>query len=149
MATETRTDFILTIPGTPAYGLSLNSREHWTKQRKASRDAKWAVKAALAEAEHEGRAWKEPIHGPVTITWGIHLARRRKFMDKDNATATLKPFMDALVENGIIDGDTPDIVTDIKIVQFLYKVDHTVEEGEIDVIVTPIQERGAAMRGTG
>jgi hypothetical protein len=68
-----------------------------------------------------------------------HLARRRKFMDKDNATATMKPYLDGLVECGIIEGDTPDIVTDITIWQFLYGVDHPIEGGEIDCIIEEVQ----------
>jgi hypothetical protein len=129
--TEARESLILKFPGTPAYALSPNSRKHWAVKARESKAAKWTVKATWMEEE------RESVSGPVTITWGIHLARRRKFMDKDNATATLKPYMDGLVECGIIEGDTPDIVTDIKIWQFLFKVDHPIEGGEIDCIIDP------------
>jgi hypothetical protein len=128
-----RESLILTFPGTPAYSLSPNSRTHWAAKARESRDAKWTVKATWLEEP------REPIKGPVTITWGIHLARRRKFMDKDNATATMKPYLDGLVECGIIEGDTPDIVTDITIWQFLYGVDHPIEGGEIDCIIEEVQ----------
>jgi hypothetical protein len=126
---------IITIPGTPAYALSPNSRVHWRVKHKETAQAKHDT--AYAIRYHEA----EPIHGPVTIHWGIYLARRRRFMDRDNAIATLKPHMDQLVASGIIDADTPDIVIDIKITQFLYNVDHTVEAGEIDVVITPAQGR--------
>jgi hypothetical protein len=130
---------VLTIPGMPAYSLSPNSRCHWRVKHREIQEAKWAVKAAIW---HGGKLHAIPIHGPVRLIWGIHLAKRRKFMDRTNATATLKPFEDALVELGIIDGDTPDIVTDIQIHQLLYKVDHMVAEGEIDVVI----ESAAQMR---
>lgn len=121
----------LTIPGTPAYALSPNSRAHWRVKHRESQAAKWAVKAAVW---HDGELHAVPIHGPVRLIWGINLAKRRKFMDRDNATATLKPFMDSLVDLGIIDGDTPDIVTDIKIHQFLY-AEHGIAEGEIELTI--------------
>ena len=125
--TATARSVTLTIPGRPAYSLSPNSRVHWRTQRAESKHAKYLTTLLCRDVE--------PIHGPVRILWGIHLASRRKFMDRDNATATLKPFMDGLVEAGIIDGDTPDIVTAIEVQQLLYKVDHTIAEGEIDCVI--------------
>ena len=126
----------LTIPGMPAYALSPNSRCHWRVKHQESQAAKWAVKAALATYGMDVLTdWD--FHGPVRLIWGINLAKRRKPMDRTNATATLKPFEDALVELGIIEGDTPDIVTDIQIHQFLYK-EHGVAEGEIEVTIQEV-----------
>jgi hypothetical protein len=122
----------LVIPGTPAYALSPNSRSHWRAKHRESIEARLATFAALQDATPDPATLC--VHGPVRLIWGIHLAKRRKFMDRTNATATLKPFEDALVELGLIDGDTPDIVTDIKIHQFLY-AEHGIAEGEIEVTI--------------
>ena len=82
----------LTIPGMPAYALSPNSRCHWRVKHQESQAAKWAVKAALATYGMDVLTdWD--FHGPVRLIWGINLAKRRKPMDRTNATATLKPFL--------------------------------------------------------
>ena len=128
----------LTISGTPAYALSPNSRSHWRVKHRESREAKALVRICWSNMTHgNGFTHAHPIPGPVRLIWGINLAKRRKFMDRTNATATLKPFEDALVELGIIEGDTPDIVTDIQIHQFLYK-EHGVAEGEIEVTIQEV-----------
>lgn len=133
-ATTARTIALtLTIPGTPAYAWSPNSRAHWRVKHQESEAVKWAVRLAWREAMQRDPDLR-PMHGPVRLIWGINLAKRRKFMDRTNATATLKIHEDALVELGIIDGDTPDIVTDIKIHQFLY-TEHRIAEGEIEVTI--------------
>lgn len=129
---------ILTFPGKPAYSLSPNSRQHWRVRHHESQEAKRLVRLIWLDRQ-QGDDPIAPIHGPVVLQWGIHLARGRKFMDRTNATATLKPFEDGLVACGIIDGDTPDIVTRIDIDQFLYRVDHPIVEGEIDVVITEAQ----------
>ena len=124
----------LTIPGTPAYALSPNSRKHWRVKYRESVDARLTTFAALQDTTTDPASFG--VHGPVKLIWVINLAKRRKLMDRTNATATLKPFEDALVELGVIDADTPDIVTGIEIHQNLYQC-HGIAEGEIKCTIRP------------
>ena len=79
-----------------------------------------------------------PIHGPVDLHWTIRLAKGRRVMDRDNATATLKPAMDGLVAAGVIDGDTAKIVRAITVDQVIWS-DHR-GQPEICVTITPARE---------
>lgn len=119
---------VISFPWQPAYSLSPNSRKHWRVQRQEARDAKWAVACAATGVA--------PVSGPVVLTWTVYKAKGRKTLDRDNLIPCLKPFMDGLVECGIIDGDTPDIVTAIYVEQVSYQ-DHGGPLGEIECRIEP------------
>ena len=123
---------VISIPATPAYSLSPNSRKHWHVKARESVAAKTATYFASIGAE--------PVSGPVVLTWTVYKAKGRKTMDRDNLIPCLKPFMDSLVMVGIIDGDTPDVVKAIHVEQVSYQ-DHGGPLGEIEVRITPAQDR--------
>src|SRR5690349_8566357 len=60
----------LTIPGTPAYSLSPNSRSHWRVKHRETEAAKWDVKMAIADT-FCGFAPK--LRGPVCLHWTVFL----------------------------------------------------------------------------
>jgi hypothetical protein len=130
MTTPTTEATVISIPAQPAYSLSPNSRKNWRVQRQEARDAKWRVKVAWVNM---GPTF---VHGPVELTWTVYKAKGRRTMDRDNLIPCLKPFMDGLVECGIIDGDTPDIVTAIHVEQVSYQ-DHGGPLGEIECRIEP------------
>jgi hypothetical protein len=109
----------LTIPGTPAYSLSPNSRKHWRIQRQESRDAKWRVREVYGPYTS-----RLVPHGPVALTWTVFLAKGGRKRDVDNLVPCMKPFMDSLVDLEILDGDTPDIVQRIEVAQVPWSQHH-------------------------
>lgn len=90
------TVLIVNLPW-PAPPLSLNDRQHWrpkaAKVRTARDDARWAIKAA--------RLPRLPA-AEVVLVWRVRDRRRR---DLDNLVATLKPCLDALVDEGVLPDD--------------------------------------------
>lgn len=101
MTTRTPIAIVLTIAGTPAYSLSPNSRDHWTKKQRETRDAHWQVKQTLGDTQID------PITTPYRLHWTIYLERGGKKRDPDNAVTCMKAHMDALVREGILPGDSP------------------------------------------
>ena len=98
--TEPRT-VTLTIPGTPAYSLSPNSRQHWAVKQRETTTAHWQVRGAMHD-------YAGPFFAvPVRIAWTIYLDYGGKRRDMDNALASLKAHQDALVSEGVLPGDSP------------------------------------------
>lgn len=80
----------ITIPGTPDKVLSPNARVHWGYRHAAAQRAKQAVHL-LARSLWTGPP-AERVRVVATIAYRVE--RRR---DRDNATASLKPYFDGLV----------------------------------------------------
>ena len=119
----------ITIPGLPAYSISPNSRSHWRVKHRESQELK-----QIAHLVGRSRLdpWTEDgVLGSVNLHWTIYLGKRRKMMDRDNATATLKPAMDGLVSSGMIQNDTQDIVRAITVDQVKW-AEH---QGEPKIVV--------------
>jgi hypothetical protein len=70
--------------------------------------------------------------GPVNLHWTIYLGKGRREMDRDNATATLKPAMDGLVTVDMIEDDTSKIVRAITVDQ----VKWASHKGQPRIVVT-------------
>jgi hypothetical protein len=123
----------VTIPGTPCFSYSPNTRTHWRVRAAEARAIKDATILACREAG------SPQVHGPVELVWAIYTDRRRHEMDVTNAIACLKAHEDGLVQAGVIDGDTPNIVRSISVVQIPW-ADHRVNGGEIVLMVTPVAD---------
>ncbi|MAH45500.1 hypothetical protein CMI37_06705 [Candidatus Pacearchaeota archaeon] len=89
----------------PDRDLSPNKRLHHMKLYKAKDAAK---ELAIAKIREQGRP-KQPLDwAHIAITWVAKDKRRR---DIDNLMASMKPYLDALVAEGVIADDSADHVT--------------------------------------
>jgi Holliday junction resolvase RusA-like endonuclease len=84
----------------PARNLSPNKRLHHMQVYLAKRDAK---NEAIALVLQEGRPDHPYETAHLTITWVAKDKRRR---DPDNLFASMKPYIDGLVEAGLIADDS-------------------------------------------
>ena len=131
---------VITIPAGPAYSISPNSRKHWRVKHRESQELKRiAIFSSLAERDYTTKPFLSVL-GPVNLYWTIYLGKRRYMMDRDNAMATMKPAMDGLVEAGVIEGDTQDIVRAITVDQVRWS-DHK-GDARIVVRIEPVEMRG-------
>ena len=121
----------ITIPSTPAYTLSPNSRAHWRVKHRESQEVKQITALSCRDAE--------PVHGRVSLIWTIFLPKRGKVRDLDNLVPCMKPAMDALVQAGIIDGDGPDVVERIYADQIPW-AKHHIDDGRMAVGILPAGE---------
>ena len=112
------------IPSGPAYSISPNSRKHWRVKHRESQELKQIAFYSSMNGEL--------VYGPVNLYWTIYLGKGRREMDRDNATATLKPAMDGLVQSGAIEGDTSKIVRAITVDQVKWMV----HKGPPKIVVT-------------
>jgi crossover junction endodeoxyribonuclease RusA len=90
--------FTITLPWRSP-PLSLNDREHWRPKAKKVKEiraeVRWAVRATKPRPPRIEAA-------EVVLHWRIHDRRRR---DLDNLAATLKPAIDALVDEHVLPDD--------------------------------------------
>lgn len=95
------------IPGLPPKECSPNWRGHWaTKARavkKARQDAFYCAKAAKADGQARFLT--------ATLRVTIYVKSNRYVKDTDNATASLKPFIDGCVDASIVPDDNPNCLT--------------------------------------
>lgn len=104
----------VTIPGTPAYSFSPNSRSHWRTRHRESQELKQRTMSACVHNLH--------VSAPVVISWTVYLAKHGKPRDRDNLLPCLKPAQDAFVTLGYIDGDGPKVVVDTPLEQVIWSV---------------------------
>ena len=123
------------IPAGPAYSISPNSRKHWRVKHRESQELK---QVAWASCLPPDRPELRLMQGPVNIHWTIYLGKGRRQMDRDNATATMKPALDGIVSAGAIEGDEQHIVRAITVDQVKW-ADH-----RGDARITVRIERAAA-----
>ena len=90
----------ISIPALPPAEFSGNSRVHYYARHAAGLEARAEVKAAVNQYGYKGGALNEPV---VEIRWGLPDKRRR---DWDNLIARTKPFIDSLVDAGVLRDDT-------------------------------------------
>lgn len=106
-----------------------NSRGHWAKVWRAKRDAKtnagWTLKGALRGARPE---WSEPV--VVRVNW---YDRPDRWPDLDNATARLKPILDAAQDVGLYLNDRQ-----------IMDIDTTFHQGTGGIAVTFFRVNGPA-----
>ena len=84
----------------PDRDLSPNARMHHMQLYRAKRQAKDEAMALVLEQGRPGTPY-EAAH--ITITWVAKDKRRR---DPDNLFASMKPYIDGLVEAGLIEDDS-------------------------------------------
>ena len=80
--------------------LSANDRMHWARKAKITAAVRLSVGLLARRIPYLG--WCE-----VTFTWTVTDARRR---DADNLVPFLKAACDGLVDAGIVNDDTPDLM---------------------------------------
>ena len=84
----------------PDPNLSPNKRLHYMRVYTAKHNAK---EAAMALVLQQGRPAVPYQRAHITITWVAKDKRRR---DPDNLFASMKPYIDGLVEAGLIEDDS-------------------------------------------
>lgn len=79
----------------------LSKQAHWSKRAKVRRDCREIARyAAMANGMHI-----EPFAGPVAITIHAGYGYKRKTPDLDATISACKPFIDGLVDAGILVDD--------------------------------------------
>lgn len=84
--------------------------QHWAKRARRAKLAKAHVLAALASPALRTARSRWPGRSPVEIRTTAYLTPRARPLDPDNATAALKPLIDALVFHGVMRDDTEEHV---------------------------------------
>jgi|TARA_Y100000310_G_scaffold17886_1_gene17671 hypothetical protein len=96
---------ILEFPFLPPPELRGNTRAHWAAIANKKQDIKDAVWGRL---DRIGHVWKMPAAAlEVTAYWC------GKPIDRDNFTYGLKAYIDAIVEYGILEDDSPEYIRGI------------------------------------
>ena len=116
------------LPGLLPSGLNVLLRQHWTKRGREKKNVAEHVFAALVGKT--GTGW--PLTGPLRLTYTRLTCR---WMDYDNAASSAKHVLDALVNQGVLEDDSPKVIAEFVVKQ--KKVPHLADQGtlvEIDLI---------------
>lgn len=84
----------------PRPPLHANQRQGWRAKANTTRTVRTAGKLAANRIPALGKA-------RVTLTWVVNTQTRR---DADNIVPTLKALCDGLVDAGVVEDDTPDLM---------------------------------------
>lgn len=79
--------------------------QHWARRASRSKLARTHVWVALNTPRRALPAL--PFTERVRLTATVFMRPRQRALDPDNATASLKPLIDALVKEGVLANDTP------------------------------------------
>jgi hypothetical protein len=90
-------------------------RSHWRAQRRETKDWALMVRAAC------GLPQCGQVQGKCKVTITLY---RKRLQDPDNAVASVKPVVDALVRNGWLVDDSPEYL-DLKVVEMKAKEPRT------------------------
>jgi len=90
----------ITIPRLPPAECSPNSRVHWRQKGEAVRIAKDEAIAAVKEQGWRGPPMQAAL---IQVSWGVKDKRKR---DTDNFVARTKPFIDGIVQVGVLADDS-------------------------------------------
>jgi len=93
-------ELTIKLDSLPPVEFSPNSRVHWRTRHQAGIYAKNDVIALVLDQGWQGPALSGAV---VTITWGLPTKRT---VDWDNLVARSKPWLDALVDAGVLAGDS-------------------------------------------
>ena len=100
----------VTVPGAPDLDLSPNRRNAWggahrgTKAAAQARADAW--KAARAERNRLGLFGDDPVFaGPVRVRVEIGWPKGQRFLDRDNAEATVKAHLDGVLNDARLVAD--------------------------------------------
>ena len=99
---------IVEIPGLPSFDLNPNARVHWGKKSEAKRNARDIMMAALKDKDNPVHIPNEPYEAAVLKIEFVagFKDRQRKNRDMDNLLASAKPYIDGLVDGGVLVDDT-------------------------------------------
>ena len=92
--------FSITIPRLPPAECSPNSRVHWREKGRAVAIAKDEAIAAVKAQEWSGPPVQAAL---IHVSWGVKDKRKR---DTDNFVARTKPFIDGIVQVGVLADDS-------------------------------------------
>ena len=90
----------ISIPALPPAEFSGNSRAHYHARHAAGLEARAEVKAAVNQFGYKAGVLDSPV---VAIRWGLPTKVRR---DWDNLIARTKPYIDSLVDAGVLRDDS-------------------------------------------
>ena len=99
---------IVEIPHLPDSNLNPNKRVHWGALADAKRNAKQVMMSALKDNDNPVFIPDEPYESAILkieFVAGFR-DRQRKNRDMDNLLASAKPYIDGLVDGGVIVDDT-------------------------------------------
>ena len=99
---------IVEIPHLPDGDLNPNKRVHWGALADAKRNAKQVMMSALKDNDNPVFIPDEPYESAILkieFVAGFR-DRQRKNRDMDNLLASAKPYIDGLVDGGVIVDDT-------------------------------------------
>ena len=95
-----------TLPGlNDIIAMAHNRRGKFSPYAQTKKQCETKIKAAIREAKIE------PVTGPVEIYATWYESHRRR--DPDNIRAGIKYILDAMVDEGIIEGDSQKYITEI------------------------------------
>ena len=99
---------IVEIPHLPDPTLNPNRRVHWGALADAKRNAKQVMMSALMDNDNPVHVPNEPYEAAILkieFVAGFR-DRQRKNRDMDNLLASAKPYIDGLVDGGVLVDDT-------------------------------------------
>jgi len=99
---------IVEIPNLPDTNLNPNKRVHWGTLADAKRNAKQVMMSALKDNDNPVFIPDKPYESAILkieFVAGFR-DRQRKNRDMDNLLASAKPYIDGLVDGGVIVDDT-------------------------------------------
>tara|TARA_R100001530_G_scaffold683_1_gene1163 strand:+ start:116 stop:511 length:396 start_codon:yes stop_codon:yes gene_type:complete len=99
---------IVEIPNLPDTNLNPNKRVHWGALADAKRNAKQVMMSALKDNDNPVFIPDKPYESAILkieFVAGFR-DRQRKNRDMDNLLASAKPYIDGLVDGGVIVDDT-------------------------------------------
>ena len=99
---------IVEIPHLPDPTLNPNRRVHWGALADAKRNAKQVMMSALMDNDNPVHVPNEPYEAAVLKIEFVagFKDRQRKNRDMDNLLASAKPYIDGLVDGGVLVDDT-------------------------------------------
>ena len=99
---------IVEIPHLPDPTLNPNRRVHWGALADAKRNAKQVMMSALMDNDNPVHVPNEPYEAAILKIEFVagFMDRQRKNRDMDNLLASAKPYIDGLVDGGVLKDDT-------------------------------------------
>jgi Holliday junction resolvase RusA-like endonuclease len=123
----------LPVVPVPPSSLSPNSRRrlHWSAVARDTKQYRQDVGWSLKSQADMYREALERMSMPYVLTVDVFWPLKRKLPDNDALASMVKPAVDALVDIGILDDDSPDEIGAV-----MYRQRHVVPGGEVGLTMT-------------